>query len=176
MAQINSLMHDLGLEWQLIVAQMAAFLVLLWLLKKYLFGALGKMIEARREGFATQHDELEEQLHHLKYLEAQHEAKLKELNEQRAKLLEDAAAQGRQQAQEMTDAAQASAEAMLEKTRRELEREKAKALVELRQQVAELAVLGATKLLRRELNEADQSAFVDQFTRELETYESPGPG
>jgi len=170
------ILHSLGIEWQALLAQMLAFLGLYWVLRKYLFGTLGDMLEERRKQYAEQRKEAEEALRKAQYLEQQHRAELAEFRAQRTALLEEATAKASRTARELTDQARREAEELLEKTRAELEREKRNALLEMRREVAKLAVEGAAKLLRRALTPDDQANFVEEFAKELEHYAANGSG
>jgi F-type H+-transporting ATPase subunit b len=50
---------------------------------------------------------------------------------------------------------------------RELERERIKAVNELKDQISELTIMAASKVVEKDLNEADHKALIDQFINEV---------
>ena len=169
-------LHDLGIEWQLLLAQAIAFVVLYLVLRKYLFGALGAMIEERRAQIAETRTRAEQAASEAQQLQQQHQTELQKLIDQRNRILDDAKAEGRKAADEISAQARASAEELLDRAQRDVERERVKTLAELRAQVASLVVAGTEKLLRREVGPEDQAAFVDEFAKELEQDEDQRSG
>ena len=59
-------------------------------------------------------------------------------------------------------------QAMLERARAELAREREQAVLELRRQVADLVLLATTKVLQEELNPTRQRKLIDQALKEVD--------
>lgn len=150
-----------------LLGQMISFAILIWFSVKFIWPPLIQAIEERQqkiaEGLAAA-DNAQKNL-------AQADAKVaEELKAARAKANE-IIEQAHQRANALIDAAKADAiaEAQRQKALAEAEIEAAanRAKEELRKQVSALAVLGAEKLLKREINANDQKALIDELAAQL---------
>lgn len=56
---------------------------------------------------------------------------------------------------------------MLETAQSEIKSEKERALAEINNQVSELSVLIASKVLRKEISEQDQKALIEKYVKEV---------
>ncbi|MFN3703156.1 F0F1 ATP synthase subunit B [Thermomonas sp.] len=150
-----------------LLGQMISFAILIWFSVKFIWPPLIQAIEERQqkiaEGLAAA-DNAQKNL-------AQADAKVaEELKAARAKANE-IIEQAHQRANALIDAAKADAiaEAQRQKALAEAEIEAAanRAKEELRKQVSALAVSGAEKLLKREINANDQKALIDELAAQL---------
>ena len=150
-----------------LLGQMITFAILIWFTVKFIWPPLTKAIEERQqkiaEGLAAA-DNAQKNL-------AQADAKVaEELKAARAKANE-IIEQAHQRANQLIDAAKADAiaEGNRQKALAEAEIEAAanRAKEDLRKQVSLLAVTGAEKLLKREINANDQKALIDDLAAQL---------
>ena len=150
-----------------LLGQMITFAILIWFTVKFIWPPLTKAIEERQqkiaEGLAAA-DNAQKNL-------AQADAKVaEELKAARAKANE-IIEQAHQRANQLIDAAKADAvaEGNRQKALAEAEIEAAanRAKEDLRKQVSLLAVSGAEKLLKREINANDQKALIDELAAQL---------
>ena len=70
------------------------------------------------------------------------------------------------QKDELVLAAKAEAQKMIDKAHAEIKEEKEKVLGEIRDEAATLAMMAATKLIERSLNDADHKQLVDKYIEE----------
>ena len=149
-----------------IVFQLICFIVLLAFLKKFAWGPLIGIMKQREEHVANQIDEAEKtKADAVKYLEEQREL----LNQSRVEaqsLIENAKKQGDMQREEIVVAARQEAERIKESAKREIQTEKEKAVAALREQVASLSVMIASKVIEKELSEADQQKLIEDYLQE----------
>ncbi|WP_019243201.1 MULTISPECIES: F0F1 ATP synthase subunit B [Bacillus] len=149
-----------------IIFQMLCFLVLLALLKKFAWGPLVNIMKQREEHVANEIEEAEKTRAEAKrYVEEQREL-LKQSREEAKALIENAKKQGEAQREEIVVAARTEAERVKESAKREIETEKEKAVAALREQVASLSVLIASKVIEKELSEADQEKLINEYIKE----------
>jgi F-type H+-transporting ATPase subunit b len=150
-----------------LLGQMITFAVLIWFTVKFIWPPLMSAIEERQrkiaEGLAAA-DNAQKDL-------AQAQDKVaEELKAARVKANE-IIEQAHQRANQLIDAAKADAiaEGNRQKTLAETEIEATanRAKEELRKQVSVLAVSGAERLLKREINADDQKALIDELAAQL---------
>lgn len=149
-----------------ILVQLVCFIILLALLKKFAWGPLIGIMKQREEQVASQIDEAEKtRAEAIQYLNEQREL-LKQSREEAQTLIENAKKQGDAQREEIIVTARNEAERMKENAKREIETEKEKAVTALREQVASLSVLIASKVIEKELTEADQEKLINEYLQE----------
>ena len=150
-----------------LIAQALAFAALIWLIASKIWPPLLAAIEERQKKIA---EGLAAADHAQKNLAQAEEKVAEELKAARAKaneIIEHA----HQRANQIVDAAKA--EALLEAarlkaaTQSEIEAATTRAREDLRRQVSTLAVAGAEKLLRREINAEAHKALLDELAAQL---------
>lgn len=146
-----------------ILFQLLMFLVLLALLKKYAWGPLMGIMKQREEHIAGEikaaeqsraeaQKNLEEQLNLLK--QARQEAQV---------LIENAKKQGDVQRDEIIAIARTESERIKKAAQQEIETQKEQAVAAIREQVASLSVLIASKVIEKELSAADQEKLINEY-------------
>lgn len=143
------------------------FLVLFFILKKFLFGPILGMMEQRRKEIAenlTKADEAQREAEKLRqdYLD-QMAAARKEAQD----IITQANKAGDAVRAELLEETRAQASSLLSKAQETIHREKDKALAELREEVASLAILAASKVIDKALTMDDHGRLVKDFVNEV---------
>lgn len=154
-----------GIAWGDALYQLLAFLVLMWLLKKFAWGPLMNVMKQREEHVANEIDQAEKARKEAEKLLAQHQQMVKEARQQSQEFIEQAKLQGETQKEEIITAARQEAERLKESARLEIQQERENAVKALREQVASLSVLIASKVIEKELNEKDQEALIQEYIK-----------
>jgi F-type H+-transporting ATPase subunit b len=148
-------------------AQMIAFGLLIWFVNKVMWGPLSGIMEARQKRIAdglaaAEKGKHEEELAKKKALEV-----LKEAKEQATEVV----AQGQKRASEIVEEAKTMArtegERIVTAANAEIEREINQAKEALRAQVASIAVAGAEKVLKREIDAKSHDALLNDLAAEI---------
>lgn len=162
---LSQILHNLGVDATLL-AELASFLVLLWLLSRYVFGPLGKIMGERADRVAKTLSEAEE--HRAEALRLQEEAtrELTRARDEARGVLEQAERAAGAEARQIVQEAREQAERQLEKAREDIRHERDRAVTELRQEVADLAILVAGKVMGTSLDERVQRDLVERFVEE----------
>lgn len=148
------------------VYQLFAMLLLLALLKKFAWGPLLGIMKEREEHIANEIDSAEKSREEAnKYLEEQREL-LKEARQEAQALIEGAKKQGEQQREEIIVASRAESERMIESAKLQIEQQKEQAVAAIREQVASLSVLIASKVIEKELSAEDQEKLINDYIQE----------
>jgi len=147
-----------------------AFLVVLFLLGKYLLPRIEKQLAERTdqiEGGLKRAEEAQAEAN--KQLD-EYKAALSEARHEAARLREEAKEQGAQIVAEMREQAQAEARRIVEGAQAQIQAERQQALAQLRAEVGALSVELAGKIVGESLeDEARQRGTVDRFLAELES-------
>lgn len=156
-----------NIVWLNAAYQIFIFFILLILLKKYAFGPIISMMQKREEHIAGQITSAEKNREEAeKYLVEQREEIQKARNEAQS-IIANAKALSEQQTVELIKSAKLEAERVKESALAEIKREKEQAVSDLREQVASLSVLIATKVIERELDEKEQAKFIEETLKEV---------
>ena len=150
-----------------LIGQLIAFIVFVWFCMKYVWPPLLNAIEERQKKIA---DGLEASDRAEKDLELAREKateQLKEAKAQAAEIIEQAKKRGNQLVDEETQKGQAEREKIVAAGYAEIEAERNRAKEELRKQVAALAVIGAERILQREIDAQAQNDIVEKLVAEL---------
>ena len=150
-----------------IVFQFVMFFILLALLKKFAWGPLMGIMKQREDHIANEISAAEQSHVEAKKLLEEQRALLKEARTEAQGLIESAKKQGDVQREEIISIARTEAERLKESAKLEIEQQKEKAVAAIREQVASLSVLIASKVIEKELNEKDQENLINEYIQEV---------
>ena len=155
-----------GVEWGTTLVTLATFVILLALLKKFAWGPLKEVMDKRERDINKDIDDAEQAKINAQKLEEENRKTLKETQDEVQRILDDAKVQARKQHEEIIHEANVRANGMIETAQSEINSEKERALADINNQVSELSVLIASKVLRKEISEQDQKALVEKYLKE----------
>jgi F-type H+-transporting ATPase subunit b len=150
-----------------IIFQLVMFLILLALLKKFAWGPLMGIMKQREDHIANEISAAEQSRVESKKLLEEQRALLKEARSEAQGLIENAKKQGDVQREEIISTARAEAIRLKENAKLEIEQQKEKAVTAIKEQVASLSVLIATKVIEKELNEKDQEKLINEYIQQI---------
>ena len=155
------------INWFTLVAQVVNFLILVYLLKRFLYGPITKAMDEREQRVADRLAEAEE-----KRAQADEEAQLyyarrTELEEKQEDILEEADRQAEGRRKELIEGARRETEALQARWRDAVEREKAAFLADLRQRAGEQICAVTTRALRDLASQELQDQMVEAFIGRL---------
>jgi F-type H+-transporting ATPase subunit b len=150
-----------------LIGQMLAFAVFVWFTMKYVWPPLAKAMDERKakiaEGLAAaERGQVEQELAQRRATETLHEAK-----QQAAEIRAKAEKQAALIIEEARNKAKEEGSRQLASAMSEIEQETNKAREVLRSRVAELAVLGAEKILRKEIDAEAHKDIVESVANQI---------
>ncbi|MBI2194172.1 MAG: F0F1 ATP synthase subunit B [Planctomycetes bacterium] len=151
----------------MILTQGLAFLVLFLILRKFAFGPVLKMIDARRQHIAAEFDQIEAKKVEMLRAQKEYEQKMARVEDEARIRMRDAILESQKLAEQIRSQAQAEAQEMLRKTRELLENERARAAVQMRHQIVALTLSATEKLIRERLDEAKHRQLIVDFMDSL---------
>ena len=141
----------------LMIWTILAFLITLFVLKRYAFGPIQKTIDERRERVRQSLAEAD----NARKLIGQARAEAEEIRQEvrrDAELLRDRA----------REEIEVDRQRRLDETRRQIEAETARSLAQIRQEIAELTLLAASKVTGKVLDSSDQRRLIDEAISSLD--------
>ncbi len=158
----------MNLDIYQILTQALGFLILLWLLKKFAWKPLLTLIDERREKISSEFNNIERVKSELSRLEEDYKAKLAEIDALARQRIQEAISEGQRIAIDIQEKAREEAQKTLDKAKANIEMEVSKARVKLRNQMTDIAIRAAEKILREELDRDRQKRLVADFIESLE--------
>ena len=162
-------MEALGINQGLLVAQIINFIIILFVLSRWVFPPIMRMLEQRRQRIQDSLAEAERVRKEAASERAQYQQQLAEERQRTASELARAAQQGQQVREEIIGAAERERETILATARREADGIRDQAVADARRQIVDLAILAAQRVVGGSMDEARQRQLVNEFlSRELE--------
>lgn len=148
--------------WYLIV-----FSILLLAVKHYAWGPVKDMMEKRRQKVIDDLDQAASDRKKAETLANEREAALKNSRQEATQILSVAKSNAQKTGKQIVSEANDEASAIREKAKADAAQAKTDALNEARDEVADLSVTIAEKVIAKNLSAADQKDLVDQFIKGL---------
>lgn len=155
-------MDALGINgWQLAV-QLVAFIVFIFLLWKFAVGPIVKVLDQRQQKIKESFEAAERVQAELKETQARNEDALQQARKDAQEIIATARSNGEQLLTAAREEANIQGEAYLKKAQDTLRQETDQARQQLRQEVADIAVMAAGRILRKELDAKAQAALIEE--------------
>ncbi|MFN8590666.1 MAG: F0F1 ATP synthase subunit B [Thermomicrobiales bacterium] len=162
-------MGQLGLDAWGLAVQLVAFLIFVFLFWKYALGPITSMLDERSQRIAESMAAAERMRQEMAAVSARNEEILAEARQQAQQIIT--------QAREVADAtvsraqkeAGEQADAYLARAQASLRQETEQARLQLRQELADLAVMAAGRIVRKELDPAAQASLIEEALAQAAT-------
>jgi F-type H+-transporting ATPase subunit b len=158
----------MDIQWKLVLTQLIAFLIVLWILRKYAWGKLLGIIEARREHIASEFAEIDRGKENVEELRLKFEKELERIDTTARARIQDAVSEANEMAAEIKDGARKEAVALRVKTNDDIELELDKANVALRDRMVNAVVVATEKLIRERLDSDKHRKLIADFLDEVD--------
>ena len=142
-------------------------LAIFFVAKKFLFVPVKKIIDSRQKEIDAMYDAAGAAKESAQALENEYKEKLAQAQQTSDRMVKEAVARGQNRQDEIISQANAEARAILDKAAADIAQEKKKALNDAKNEISEIAMAIAEKVVGRELNDVDQAKLVDEFIEEL---------
>lgn len=142
-------------------------LTIFFVARKYLFGPVMKIISERQREIDALYTDADSARNEADALRDAYRKKLSEMQATSDRILKEASIRGQTREEEIIRRANAEAAAIRDKASADIAQEKKKALNDAKNEISDLAIVIACRVVGRQLNSADQQTLVDGFIREL---------
>jgi F-type H+-transporting ATPase subunit b len=152
----------------LMIWTIVCFLITLFVLKRYAFGPVQKMIDERRERIRQSLEEADHARAEARELLEEHRKLLAGARSDADEILGEARRIAEANERRMREELEADRQRRLEETRKQIEAETRRALEQIRLEVVDLSLLAATKVTRKSLDDADHKRLIEEAVGELD--------
>nr|WP_220127257.1 F0F1 ATP synthase subunit B [Halobacillus locisalis] len=148
------------------LTQLFFFIVLLVLLRMFAWGPLMNMMKEREDYVANEINTAEKSREEAQRMQREASEELKKTRQDAQSIIEDARKTAGQQERDILESARNEAERIKESAREEIGQERDKAIQALKDQVATMSVMIASKVIEKELSEQDQEKLINEYIDE----------
>lgn len=151
-----------------IVTQIISFLVMFWVLKRYAWKPLLGLLDDRKNKIVSELDHIELQKKEISRLNDEYNEKIKDLDALARTKIQEAIKEGKEIASEIQQDAHAKAKSIISQAQIDLQGEVLKAKEQLRNEIVNMTILAAEKILSSKLSgKEDQKDLMADFINKM---------
>ena len=150
-----------------LIVQMLVFITFVWFTMKFVWPPLSRALEERQEKIADGLAAAERGRRELELAQHRVTTELKQAKAQAHEIIEKANVRAAQLVEEAKEDARQEAQRQMKIAQEQFAQEVNNARAGLRNQLASLAVAGAEKILKREVDQKSNKALLDQLIEEI---------
>ena len=150
-----------GLLWTFV-----NLIVFFLILKKLLFQPVMGMIEKREQMISGQIEDAEQKNTQAGLLKEKYEADLKNANQEAAMIVKTAKERGKEEYEKILRDAGAEASKIIADASKTIETEREKAVQGIQNEIAQVAIAAASKVIQENVDQASNEKILDDFLRE----------
>ena len=152
----------------LMIWTLVAFGITFWVLKRYAFGPVQKLIDERRDRIRQSIEEADRARDEARSLLEEHRALIGQAKGEAEGILADARKVADAQRERLRGELEEDRQRRLEETQRQIDQATQQALAELQRSVATLSLVAAERITRKTLTSADQQRLIDEALAEID--------
>jgi F-type H+-transporting ATPase subunit b len=160
-------MSALGIEWRMLVTQTISFSIVFFVLWRFAYGPIFKMLEARKQKIAEALANAEKIKGDVAKTEVDRQKVLADAGEQANKMIAEAREAAARVREQETQKAIASAEQIVSKAREAAAQERSQMLAGLKREVGRLVVQTTTTVTGKILTADDQKRLAEETEKQL---------
>ena len=158
----------------LMIWTIICFGITFFVLRKYAFGPIQQMIDARRQKIEQAIGEADNARQEARQLLEEHKQLIGQAKSEAEEILNEARRVGDAQRERVRQETEEDRQRRLEETRRQIEQATHQALGQIREEVGKLSLLAAEKITRKSLTSDDQQRLIDEALAEIDFSELEG--
>jgi F-type H+-transporting ATPase subunit b len=152
----------------LMIWTIICFGITFFVLRKFAFGPIQQMIDARREKIEQAIAEADNARQEARTLLEEHKKLIGQAKSEAEEILSEARRVGEAQRERVRQETEEDRQRRLEETRRQIEQATHQALGQIREEVGKLSLLAAEKITRKTLTSDDQRRLIDEALAEID--------
>lgn len=150
-----------------IIMAIINFLIMVVILNKFLYKPIVKVLDERKETIQGDLNQAEQSKQSAEELKQEYQDQLKGARRESQEIITRATKLGEESKDDLIRQAKLEADKMSAKAKEEIEREKTKAISEVRDEVANLSISVAEKILGQELGKKNHEKMIHEFVKEV---------
>ncbi|AFQ46364.1 F0F1 ATP synthase subunit B [Desulfosporosinus meridiei] len=148
-------------------ATVLSFLLLVWLLSKYAWKPLMKMMEERRTNIESMLKQAEDERQQADKIKREYQEEMRKARQEAQEVIAKATKVSEARSAEILAAAHEESEKIKKSALVDIARERDRAISDVKAQVADLSVSVAEKIIKQKLDIKGQGKLIEQFIQEV---------
>lgn len=159
------MLESLGIDLKTIIFSMVNFLILVAVLGKFIYKPFLGMLEQRKNAIQEQFDKAEVLNSRANAKMAKYNRQIANAEEEARDILKDAKERAEKMSEDIIAEAKQQASEIIEHAHKTIENEKAQAVDDLKDEIAQLALLAAEKIVGGEIDNVGHDAIVERVIK-----------
>lgn len=155
----------MNVDFSQIITQIFAFMIMYWVLKKYGWIPLMRLLDDRKAFIKSEFDTIQAEKENAVSLSEEYEEKLRGIEAEARIRIQEVIKQGKVIADEMRENAQKDAKNILSQTKKEIDREFNIAKNQLKEDVVGLVMMATEKVLDIKMDKEHDKKLVEDFVK-----------
>lgn len=160
------MVEALGISLKEFIFYLINFLILMGVLTRFLYKPFLNMLATRKQSIKDALDNAELTNRRADEKMEQYSKRISKVEEESREIIRTAKIKADAQARDIIEDARKEAGDIIAKAEKTIEKEKEKAMEDMKQEIAVLAVMAAEKIVEREIQRAGQEAIVEEVIRQ----------
>lgn len=160
------MVQALGMSLTEFIFYLVNFLILVGVLGKFLYKPFLNLMETRKQSIVDALDNAEAVNRRADEKMANYDRKIAKLEAEGREIIKEAKIKAEEQANEIIEQANQRASQIMNCAEKEIEREREKAVLEMREQIAVLSLMAAEKIMERDVEVNGQDQIIEQVLEE----------
>ncbi|PRX35761.1 ATP synthase F0 subcomplex B subunit [Orenia metallireducens] len=153
----------ISLDLTTFVLQLINFMVLYFVLKRFLFGPITNLMNDRSEKISDQIDQAIERENEAEQLKAEYQQRLQDAKAEAQDIIEDSRRRAQRNKEDLINEAKSEANQKIERAEQEISRAKQQAVESLKDEVTNISIQMTKQLLEKSINTELQEKTIESY-------------
>lgn len=154
------------ITWELAI-QIVNTIILFWILRKILFKPVLNIIDSRENAIKLDIATGEQAKNEGLALKSEYEKKLAVSKNEGQEIIKQATLRAEQKSDEIISTAKEEATSLKERANKDIAQEKEKVMNELKNDISNIAILAASKVIEKDIDQAKHEEMINKFIEEV---------
>ena len=163
---MSELLSKLGIDWRLLAAQLANFLILLFVLRRFAYKPLLKLLDERKQKIADGLANAQKAKSNLEEARKERQKIISTAKKGASEIISLAETAAQKNREETLKEAKAGVEKIVTEARKQIDSEKSKMIGEIKSEISELVMLAAEKTASIKLDDKKDKELIEKIIKE----------
>ncbi len=159
----NLFTEFLSIEPGTIIFTLFNLLILFLFIRHFLFNKINAVLESRQNEVQKAFDDAEQATEKAKQLEEEYSDKILKAKEESAEIVKNATKKAQLRSDDIINEAKTDAGNIISKANSDIEREKKRAINQMKDEISDMALAIASKVIEKEIDDKDNDKLIEEF-------------
>lgn len=153
----------ISIEPSTIAFTLLNLLILFLFVRHFLFDKINSVLESRQNEVQKAFDDAEQATEKARQLEEEYSDKILKAKEESAEIVKNATKKAQLRSDDIIYEAKTEAGSIISKANSDIEREKKRAINQMKDEISDMALAIASKVIEKEIDEKDNDKLIEEF-------------